>query len=303
MTEKPCVAFLGPEGTYSHQAAHELFADAAHYLALPTITENFDALGSQAQFALLPWENSIYGIVIDTIDLLRRQSVGTAIHIKGEKTIGVQHCLLVRKGVKLEQVKMVLSHEQALGQCARYLTQNLPQSTRIKVPSTALAAERVAAGKGDDLWAAAVASSMTVALYPGLEVLGKGIQAAQDNFTRFVLLSTIDDIPRSVQTAEKSYRQAVVRFSFPQSAVVALVDILSVFRDGSGCSISRIDRRPSDNGRPFDDIYFIVLRGRSLNEGDIPGFDPLSVYLDNVMVRLSIMMKQHESRPALLGVW
>ncbi|KZO96301.1 PDT-domain-containing protein [Calocera viscosa TUFC12733] len=303
MTGLPCVAFLGPEGTYSHQAAHELFSDAARYAPKHTITDTFEALSSGAQFALLPWENSIHGIVIDAIDLLRHESVGNSIRICGEKTIGVQHCLLVRKGVKLAEVKTVLSHEQALGQCAGYLSKHLSHATRMKVPSTALAAERVSAGEGDDAWCAAIASSMTVALYPGLEVVGTGIQAVQDNFTRFVLLSTSDEVSLRGPPAEQSYPQAVVRFSFPQAAILSLVDILTVFRDGSGCSISRIDRRPSADGGPFDDVYFIVLRGPKPHAGSIPGFNPLSIYLDNVMVRLRIMLNQHASKPVVLGTW
>ncbi|KZT57116.1 PDT-domain-containing protein [Calocera cornea HHB12733] len=303
MTGLPCVAFLGPEGTYSHQAAHELFGDAARYAPQHTITDTFGALESGAQYALLPWENSIHGIVIDTIDLLRDESIGTSIRVRGEKTIGVQHCLLVRKGVKLSEIKTVLSHEQALGQCAGYLTKHLPHATRIKVPSTALAAERVATGQGEDVWCAAIASSMTVALYPGLEVVKKGIQAVEDNFTRFILLSTGDDTSLPTPPSERSYPQAIVRFSYPQAAAAALIDILTVFRDGSGCSVSRIDRRPSADGAPFDDVYFIVLRGPAAHEDSIAGFNPLSIYLDNVMIRLRIMLNQHASRPVVLGIW
>ncbi|KAL5526244.1 hypothetical protein ACEPAG_7583 [Sanghuangporus baumii] len=119
----PKVAFLGPEGMYTHQisiAAFNRFGTGVEYVAKESIAETFRAIPSEASIAVLPVENSIFGTVIETLDLLHLLEVGKEKVIPGEVTLQVQHCLLAAQGTKLEDIGNVFSHEQALGQCSNY---------------------------------------------------------------------------------------------------------------------------------------------------------------------------------------
>jgi len=248
------IAFLGPEGTYSHQAAFELFGSTAKYLPRSTIADTYAAL-KIAPYALLPWENSLHGSVIETLDLLRNEDIGRKVHITGEVTVPVQHCLLVRKGVRLSDVRKVMSHEQALGQCSTYLTSRLPRAELVKVPSTAEAA-RLVATAGDGAECAAISSKICLSLYPGLEIAGEGVQDANDNYTRFVLLGTAAfwRLPTG-----RCSSHAVLRLSTRSTGSFSLNSMLHLI-SGVDLAISRIDRRPSLLSRPFHDVYFLVFR-------------------------------------------
>ncbi|KAL5512089.1 hypothetical protein ACEPAG_3610 [Sanghuangporus baumii] len=119
----PKVAFLGPEGMYTHQisiAAFNRFGTGVEYVAKESIAETFRAIPSEASIAVLPVENSIFGTVIETLDLLHLLEVRKEKVIAGEVTLQVQHCLLAAQGTKLEDIGNVFSHEQALGQCSNY---------------------------------------------------------------------------------------------------------------------------------------------------------------------------------------
>ena len=147
-SSRPKLAFLGPPGTYSHQAsapdisphglnleqthqaAHDRFGDAVEYLPQRTIrgpsrpphslphindlmrADAYEALSDDVPLALLPFENSAFGSVLETLDLLARAPAGTARFVHGETTLRVRHCLLVRRGTPLGSVRRVLSHEQ-----------------------------------------------------------------------------------------------------------------------------------------------------------------------------------------------
>ncbi|KAG9222902.1 hypothetical protein CCMSSC00406_0000409 [Pleurotus cornucopiae] len=106
------VAYLGPVGTYTHQAAHQKFGPSAKYVGQDTIKDVFNSLSPTIPFGVVPQENTIFGSVIETYDQLRHSNVGKGLFVVGEVTLGVQHCLLARKGIPLSEIKDVLSHEQ-----------------------------------------------------------------------------------------------------------------------------------------------------------------------------------------------
>lgn len=151
-----------------------------------TLADVFDDIASKTAHAgVVPQENSIFGNVIETYDALRKQNVG---FIRGEIVLEVQHCLLVRRGVKPEDIQCVKSHEQvgrafsgvcepvadrrtkALGQCRAFLAQKFPSASLEKVASTAAAAEAVLNSPN----CAAICSKLCATVFDGLEILFEG---------------------------------------------------------------------------------------------------------------------------------
>jgi prephenate dehydratase len=149
------------------------------------------------QLALLPQENSIFGIVTETYDLLRSSDVGENRWIRGTVTLPIQHCLLALRGKTLRDIKKVLSHEQvrlyisglhnprldflyqhtqALGQCQQFLATHLPEAQLVSVASTAAAAEALSKQPDVSADCAAICSKICLQLYPNLELLHEGIQ-------------------------------------------------------------------------------------------------------------------------------
>lgn len=154
---------------------------------------------------LLPQENSIFGIVTETYDLLRSTELGENKWIRGAVALSVQHCLIVRRGKTMRDIKRVLSHEQvriflggfahrsgssesdltpldrrdwqALGQCRQFLATYLPGAQLVKVPSTAAAAEAVSTRTDDDAAdSAAICSKICLQLFDNIEMLQESIQ-------------------------------------------------------------------------------------------------------------------------------
>jgi len=221
----------------------------------------------------MPWENSIHGVVLETLNLMRLPEVGDRIFVQGEVIVGVQHCLLVRNGMQLSKVKKVLSHEQALGQCKRFLTTELPHAEAVQVASTANAAQRVAAGNDEDAESAAICSSICAELYPGLEIARRSIQDFDDNFTRFLLLSTSPLSSHLISSPVLG--EALFRISLPVTGTATLSDVFT--RLPPNLVVSRMDRKPAlpttIATRPFHDVYFVAVRRRE----EMPGYDAVFV--------------------------
>ena len=179
------VACQGIEGAYSHQAANRLFA-------LPQILffQRFDGVFQAVEkglcrYGVLPIENSSAGSVTEVYDLMKGRDFsivrGTRLHIV--------HALLTR-GAKLGQIREVISHEQAVRQCAPFLKAH-PEIRVTLCANTAVAAQTVANSGRDDL--AAIASPACAELY-GLTALPDSIQASDNNHTRFIVISKKPEI-------------------------------------------------------------------------------------------------------------
>jgi len=248
----PRVAFLGPCGTYTHQAAYNRFSSAVAYEAKDSIAGACEALSPKIPFAVVPKENSIFGIVVETYDLQRSKDFGSKVFIRDEITLQVQHCLLVRKGVCLEDITRVLSHEQALGQCSQFLSERLPESKTVKTPSTAYAASLLLEDEYG-LNSAAICSRICVNLYEGLDMLYEGIQNEKSNFTNFWVLATSPDalLPGN-DSPHKRY--AILRLASLSDSpdLLSTLSSLELF-------VSRVDRRPSPGEVPFSDMYFVEV--------------------------------------------
>ncbi|MBI4202657.1 MAG: prephenate dehydratase [Chloroflexi bacterium] len=182
------VACLGPEGTYGEEAART-YAPAA----LLVLCDSHDdvaaaVLDGRAGEGVVAIENSLEGSVNDTLDLLVR---GTPLRIKDEVLLPIRHCLLAPRVTANTEVKVVLSHPQALGQCRAYLAQHFPTAQRRQAASTAAAARSLAA---EPPGTAAIASAYAGERY-GLQVLDRDIQDNTNNVTRFVVLTHADSRP------------------------------------------------------------------------------------------------------------
>jgi chorismate mutase / prephenate dehydratase len=173
------VSYLGPLGTYSYQVANSEFPDA-ELIPQPTIDAVVSAVSSnQADIGIVPFENSTYGSVKQTLDAFIHDS-GT-FEIDQEIELQVHHCLLSNE--KLGDVKRIYSHPQALGQCAEYISRNCKDATLIETDSTAKGAEIACKEKGS----AAIGSYILESLFP-IKVIAENIETFDGNTTKFMVL-------------------------------------------------------------------------------------------------------------------
>nr|BAH10646.1 Prephenate dehydratase [Hevea brasiliensis] len=248
------VAYQGVRGAYSESAAEKAYPNCE---AVPC--EQFDAAFEAVERwlvdrAVLPIENSLGGSIHRNYDLLLRHRL----HIVGEVKYAVRHCLLANHGVKVEDLKRVLSHPQALAQCEHTLTSL--GLVREAVDDTAGAAKHVALHKLKDT--GAVASSVAAKIY-GLNILAEDIQDDCDNVTRFLMLAREPIIPGT----DRPFKTSIV-FSLEEGPGV-LFKALAVFALRQ-INLTKIESRPlrnqplrasddSDNGFPkyFDYLFYV----------------------------------------------
>jgi len=216
------VAYLGPEGTFSHRAAMEYFGSSAIYHPQPSLGGVFRAVGTAAcRLGVVPLENSLHGSVAETLDLFLHHNV----HIVAELFCRVRHALLGHPGTPIQRV---LSHPQALAQCASWLREHLPGAQLLAVESTAKAAQTAAS----DPHSAAVA-------HPGaaqgpLQVLATDIQDLPDNWTRFAVIS---QGPVAVRRDKTS-----LLLTLPDRPG-ALASVLSLLAE-AGLNLTKLESRP-----------------------------------------------------------
>ena len=260
------IAYLGPQGTFSEQAALD-YAREAELVAYRTITASaMSVLQGEADEAICPIENSYQGAVTDTLDVLLHEE---GLHIRQELTLDIVHNLMVKPGVVLAAVKRVYSHPQALGQCRRYLEQHLPNAELAASLSTAEAVEQAIAS---DVPAAAIGPSRAAELY-GAQILAPGIQDDDNNVTRFVVLGKSDH-PRTGNDLTS------VAMAFSQDRPGQLFGVLKEFAERN-INLTKIESRPTRLG--LGKYYFLV---------DIEGHrnDPvLEEILGNIRKKASLL--------------
>ncbi len=249
--QKPLViGFLGPESTFTHQAARESFGSSASFRAFRTIAGVFQAVErGSVDFGVVPVENSIQGSVFETLDAM----VESDLRIVAERRMRIDHCLISRS--PLADIRKVYSKDQALGQCRNWLARNLPSADLVEAASTARAVEIAATEEG----AAAVAGLLAAERF-GVPVLEKGIQDHRGNHTRFVVLGR----PECAPEVPEGRARTALAFSLPD-APGALQSALGPFAE-RGINLSRIESRPSRR-KAWDYLFFIEFAGN----GDSPG--------------------------------
>ena len=236
------VAYLGPAGTFSEMAVLQQFGHSAEALACASIDEAFRAAETgDAQFAVVPVENSTEGAIGRTLDLL----LATPLKICGEVVLRV-HQNLMRKGKGLKNVKRVYSHQQSLAQCQKWLGQNLPGVERIAVASNAEAARLAAKEKA----ACAIGPKLAAERY-GLEVIAANIEDEASNRTRFAVLGALEPGP-------SGHDGTSIVMSAPNrpGAVHALLEPFA----RHGVSMSRLESRPTRVGK-WEYYFYVDLEG------------------------------------------
>jgi chorismate mutase/prephenate dehydratase len=238
------VAYLGPEGTFSHAAARAHFGLAATYAEATTFDGVFDAVARrQAVYGVVPIENSTEGTVAHVVDAL----VASDLLISAEFELEVSQCLLTR-APGLASIDRVYSHPQPLGQCRLWLAKNLAGAQLVQATSTAAAVREAIA----DPRAAAIASQLASELY-GVPILREKIQDSAENFTRFIIVSH-EDAPRTGRD------KTTIAFSLPDgTGRGALLRALTVF-DEEQVNLTRIESRPSRE-KPWDYVFLADLEG------------------------------------------
>ena len=225
------IAYLGPAGTFTEQAARQLGADnELHPVA--SVTEAMDAvLAGKADRAVVPIENSIEGGVSATSDAL---AVMPGVQIFGEYLVPVRFDLMAKPGTKLADVREVLTHPVAYAQSRKWLEQNLSSHTHIPAASTAAAAKTLADGASAD---AVIAATGAAKLYR-LEILASDIGENKEAQTRFIEIGKKSK-PQPKTGADKTS----VIVELPDDRPGGLLEMLEQFA-ARGVNLSRIESRP-----------------------------------------------------------
>ncbi len=235
------VAYLGPEGTFSQMAAQRHFGHSARLLPVPSIAEIFRQTDAgNAQFGIVPVENSTEGSVHQTLDLL----LDYPLQICGELELRIVHNLL--SAIPLQDIRRVHVHYQTRAQCRQWLAQNLPQAELCDAPSNAEAARRAA----QDSQGAAI-STQTAAEIVGLPVLVQGIEDNPENSTRFWAIGKIATRPTG------NDKTSIVLGGAHRAG--ALHSLLTPFAK-AGISITRIESRPARWAR-WQYLFFLDFLG------------------------------------------
>ena len=239
------VAFLGPEGTFSHEAASMLSDNLISYCSIQQVMGAVES--GECIYGVVPIENSIEGPVSLTLDSLVHNF---DLKIKNEIIIPINHNLLAATEMSVDDVENVYSHSQALGQCQPYLERH--GITAHYTLSTAAAAKRVAETGKD----AAIGTLKAAELY-GLQVIDTNIQENFNNETRFVVLDN-EDSPKTGND------KTSISFSLFEDKRGGLYELLGLFAENN-INLTKIESRPSKEGLGHY-IFFIDLEGHRLDD-------------------------------------
>lgn len=242
------IAFLGPKGSYSHLAARQYAArhfDRLIECGCQKFQDIFAQVETgQADYAILPIENTSSGSINEVYDLLQH----TSLSIVGELTNPINHCVLVAGDSDLSQIEIVYSHPQPFQQCSQFLNR-FPHWKIEYTESTAAAMEKVA--KLNSPKVAALGSEAGGALY-GLQVLEHNLANQQQNITRFIVLAR-----KAINVSEQVPAKTTLIMATGQQSG-ALVEALLVLRD-NGIIMTKLESRPI-NGNPWEEMFYIDVQ-------------------------------------------
>lgn len=238
------VAYLGPEGTFTHAAALRQFGQGVQCQPGITIDAVFrDVESGAADYGVTPVENSTEGMVNHTLDCLVR----SPLKICGEVTLRIHQHLLVQKGVDASSIQRIYSHQQGLAQCRGWLDTHCPNALRLQTSSTAEAARKVQSEPD----AAAIASDTAIAHYE-LQPLATCIEDRPDNKTRFLVIGT--------QAVAPSGQDKTSILVYAKNEPGALYQLLAPFQTHQ-INITRIETRPAPGRTDWSYVFFMDFDG------------------------------------------
>ena len=245
------IVFQGTEGAYSQLALKEYFGNHTDSWHVDTWRDAMEAIkNGEADYAVLPIENSSAGIVSENYDLM----VEYDNCIVGEQIIRIDHALLALKDAKMEDITDIYSHPQALMQCSRYLDAHR-EWEKHSCKNTAMASQKVK--EDGNIHKAAIASKLNAKIY-GLQVLEEAIQDNKDNYTRFIIVT-------GQKIFEKNAKKISICFEIPHESG-SLYHKLSHFIY-NGLNMNKIESRPVQ-GKAWEYRFFVDFDG-NLNDAAV----------------------------------
>jgi len=247
-------AYLGPVGTFTEAALNKITCDSDVKIPYANVTAALNAVrAGDAQFALVPIENSVEGVVARTLDEL---ATGDPLTIAGEVTLPVTFALMAKSGVK--DLKRIGTHPHAESQCRAYIAKNYPNAEIVPTNSTSAAAELVSKGELD----AAIASNVAAEHF-GLAILAEDIGDNIGAVTRFICAQKPGWIPEPTGHDRTSM---AVFIAIDHAG--ALLEILQVFAKRS-VNLTFIQSRPT--GRELGHYHFIIDVEGHINDEAVGG--------------------------------
>ncbi|MDR2301365.1 MAG: prephenate dehydratase [Deltaproteobacteria bacterium] len=241
------VAFLGPAGTFSHAAALEQFGRLAHFMPQDDLPQIFEVVESgEADFAIVPFENTTEGIVGQTLDLISK----TDLRVQAMLNLKVSLTLMSAHG-DLGKIKTISSHPQALAQCRNWLALNMPG---IELRPTVSSAAGATLALSDD--SCAVIGHPSLATFYNLTVMSGDLQDFQHNQTCFLIFSREDAM-------QNGNDRTLLWFSAPHNSG-SLYKCLQPLAE-SGVNLTRLHSRPNVDS-PWEYLFFLELDGHFQDE-------------------------------------
>ncbi len=245
MVDITLISFLGPNGTFTHEAASIVGDNLIPFCNIPAVMESVNS--GECKYGVVPIENSIEGPVGITLDSLAHKF---DLNIYDEIIIPINQNLIVNPGCKMEDIKDVYSHGQAIAQCQEFITKNNLQ------PHYAVSTARAAKDIIGDRSKAAIANAKAIEFYD-LEILESNIQDVDNNETRFIVVSK--------ESHEITGRDKTsIIFSIYEDRPGELYNILGIFQEDN-INLTKIESRPSKQGLGKY-LFFVDFEGHKDNE-------------------------------------
>ncbi len=248
------ISFLGPDGSFTHQAAESRFGAVADYISLPSISSVFDSVETgRAKYGVIPIENNQEGMVKETIDLLLEKSV----YIISEIIIPVNFCIASKQN-HVNQINKIYSKDIAFNQCTKFLTDyfgNKEEHFFVQVDSTSKAAQLAEKEEG----AAALCSHIAAKLHQ-LPILFDNIQDSNSNHTRFYIIAKQQNLKKT----DRDKTSIAVKLKNDDKPG-ALVNLLKEFQE-KNINLLKIESRAIKQIYDFKFWFFIDLEGNYLDK-------------------------------------
>lgn len=266
ITKNICVGYLGPQGTYSHEATLNIFPNKnAQKISYGTLFEVFQAVSEEKiDFGIVPAENSIEGTILNTLDYL----IDFSVHAIGSLVIPIHHQLLSH-GSNFTDIVTVYSHPQALAQCRNWIKKHIPNAAINPTQSTTAGLIKLKKNE-------ACIASLSAAKLHKVQILAKNIEDSSTNITKFYVIS------KNTMDIKELNNSKTLLFITLYDRVGILRDILNVFANHS-LNLTKLESRPSRE-QLWDYHFFIEVDADQNNDSIVKALHELEVYCPTIRV-------------------